>query len=167
MLKSPWDHKPRLAEQPPLQARTPEMRKAPTRNTKRYHIIRSWADHPSSPHPNLLICEMRDSVTLPGHPQTVVVGRNEKELVSVIYCCVTNSPKLTGPKQQMFSLVVSGSQGSRRGSAEWFKLTGMMLAGFTSWLTAETSVPCHVGPSMGLPDCPQDTAADFPPQKML
>lgn len=43
-------------------------------------------------------------------------------------------------------------------SLEW------LLAGFTSWLAAETSVLCHVGPSMGSPECPQDMAADFPPQ---
>lgn len=29
---------------------------------------------------------------LPGHPQTVVGGMNEEERVSVIYCCMTNSP---------------------------------------------------------------------------
>lgn len=57
----------------------------------------------------------------------------------------------------MYSLTVSGSQGSRRGSAEWFKLTGMVVGRF-HFLAGSR------GPSTGLPECPQDMAANFPPQ---
>lgn len=39
LLKSPQDPEPRLAEQPPLQAGTPKMRKASVRNTKGYHVM--------------------------------------------------------------------------------------------------------------------------------
>lgn len=64
----------------------------------------------------------------------------------------------------MFSLVVSGSRGSRRGPAEWLKLPGMVVSRFHFLADSRDfrSWPC--GPLYRLPDCHQVMAADFPAQ---
>lgn len=96
-----------------------------------------------------------------------MIGRNEKGLVSVIYCCITNSPRAQWPETTNIISHSVWKSGIQEGLG-YVVQAHLMVVGRFHFLAGnglETSVPRHVGLSTGLPKCPQDMAAGFPHSK--